>query len=357
MLKPLGLVVLALVSCLASTAPGAPGKMEEWTDTQGNRFRGEPVELYGPLALFRTGRNAGRRLPLRFLKEEDCLRLQTAVDAQPARASDWASAKAELSADLPGRVSRVVEKKLQEADLRGRPEPLLYVVFFASNGEGGSWDMLGTASQPYWDLQGKFPQQVEGVLYGLRHSVSEHSNMAVTMNVPYLVCDFYDQGKVDALERLAPGEGYALAVLSRHGVPVFFLANPDKEATAKVFADVMAMLELMKPENPKAWGDRRYYVSALQLAKFAQGRADPVLIGNPIMAEGLKQRKIYQFEAQLQVKADGTIGSVTVSPNPAISEKMAAAIATALGKAALVPAVENGVFVDGTYTYRFDVAP
>ena len=181
--------------------------------------------------------------------------------------------------------------------------------------------------------------------------------MATTMNVPWLICDLYDQQKMGVARRMAPAEGFALTVFSRHGVPLFSAESPNKEATLKVFGDLSAMLELMKPENPKGWADRTYYVSAIQLAKHAKDRGEPVLVGNPIVPDALKQRKVYAFEAQMQVKADGSVGDVQVTPDPAISEKMSAAISSALKKAAMVPAVENGKFVDGSYTYRFRTEP
>jgi hypothetical protein len=79
-----------LVSWLiAATGCGFPfkaiGKTEEWKDTQGSRFRGEPAEVLGPLALFRTSRNTGRRLPFHVLSPEDCVRFSEQLRNHPGR--------------------------------------------------------------------------------------------------------------------------------------------------------------------------------------------------------------------------------------------------------------------------------
>ena len=50
---------------ILSAAVLAPAKVEPWTDIQGNTFKGEPAEEFGPLAIFRTASGGGRRLPWR----------------------------------------------------------------------------------------------------------------------------------------------------------------------------------------------------------------------------------------------------------------------------------------------------
>lgn len=356
MMKSLAVLLTGLMLACPALS-GAPLKLEDWVDTQGAKFKAEPVEVLGPIGLFRTGRTTGRRIPFRFLKEEDCVRFRQGLERHEPRAADWAEAKAELSAELKGRTQQVKDGKLVDADFKGRAEPLLYVVFFVANGEGGSWDMLGTANGPYWELQKKHPGMVEGVMYGLRHSLNEHANMAKTMNLPWLVTDLYAQSNIESLRRYAPGEGYAMVVLSRQAVPLFSIANPDKETVTQTLGEVLTLLDLLRPENPKSWPDRAYYEGALRKAEFAKGKADPFLIGNPLLPEGLRQRKVYHLEATLDVAADGLVTHAVLSPETPVPEKLAPALVSALKKAVLVPAIENGSYVPGTYKYQFHSEP
>ena len=356
MKSPIRTIATALLLC-STVLSAAPMKLEEWTDTQGAKFKGEPVEAFGPIGLFRTGKQTGRKLPFRFLKEEDCARFERGLQRHPARELDWSASKSEVSQDLLNHCQVVRDGKLVEADLRGRPEPIAFIIFYASNGEGPSWDMLGTASGPYWEIQKKHPGVVEGVLYGVRHSLSEHANMAKTMNVPWLVTDFYKQANMETLRQFAPAEGFGLLVLSRHGVPLFSAPSPDKDTVTKTLAELSALLDLMRPENVKAWADRAYYEGAVRKSEYAKGKAEPLLVGNPLLPEGLRQRKIYQLEARLTVAADGTVSNAELVPEVPVPEKLAPALLAAFKKAVFVPAVENGVFVEGTYLYRYKSEP
>lgn len=346
----------ALVLILLSASPlfGAP-KLEEWTDTQGTQFRGEPSEVLGPLALFRTGYVTGRHLALRYLTDQDCVRFYEGAKATPARANDWAEAKSSVSLDLKGNVSRLTpEGKLVSAEFKGRREPQFYIVFFASNGEGNSWGMLSTAVPLYSKLKGIMPDEFEGVYFGLRHNAYEHSNMVKSLKLPWLVCDLHEQGKIAALGRFAPGAGYSMLIVTRNGIPLFAAQDPEPEKVKELFASLAGMLDLMLPENPKAWPDRQHYLKAVQPVAHPQGVTEPVLVGNPLRADGLVQRKVLRFNAAINVAADGSVSGVTMSPDELLPEKMSDPIANALKKAVFVPAVENGKYVDGVYHYHFE---
>jgi hypothetical protein len=111
----------------------------------------------------------------------------------------------------------------------------------------------------------------------------------------------------------------------------------------------------MRPDNPSSWNDRAYYLRAVQPAAYRTGRCDPVLLGNPFRAEALKQRGVFRFDATIQVAADGHVTGVSVKPDENLSPAMAEVLGDALRQAVLVPAVENGKFVDGICAYHFEV--
>jgi hypothetical protein len=118
------------------------------------------------------------------------------------------------------------------------------------------------------------------------------------------------------------------------------------------------LLDLLRPENRRSWKDRAYYLSVVQPVAYATGHCDPLLVGNPVIAEGLKQRRIFRFDAAVHVAAGGGVTQVVFPPDTTLSPDIAGAIAGAFEKVAVfVPAVDNGKFVDGVYAYHFEVAP
>lgn len=330
----------------------APVKLEEWRDLQGNQFKGEPTEVLGPFALFRTGLKTGRRVPLQNFAPPDCVRLNEALRGKPMRADKWANATGDVTHELIGRLMQVDRDKLVRVDLAARPEPAVLIVIFAANAEHYSWDMLTDAEPLFTKLRDTYPGMVEGVMYGVRHNQTEHLSMALTRKVPWLVTDFFEQGLLNNLNRFVP-ETYSILVLSRDGVPLFLEDHPDTAATTKIFNDVSALLDLMRPENPKAWAPRTHFLNAARQVEFTQGHADPLLVGNPLMKQGLVQRKVFRFEAEIQVTAEGRVKEVKMLPDDMLPEKMSAPIAEGLKKAVFAPAIQDGVFVDGVYLYHF----
>ena len=331
---------------------------QEWKDAQGNSFKAEPVEVLGSLGLFRVGHRDGRMLPWRQLSPADCVRFYEHVRDLPARAEDWAQSKSVITREIAGRVQRIQGDKLVAAELKGRPEPEFLMVFFASNGAGKSWDMLGASNWRFSQLQQARPGLVEGLFFGIGHTVTEHAAMALTMKLPWLVADFHEERRMAALLEFGSGEPgwFAVVVLNRDGVPVFSAENPTEADIKKIFADLGGLLDLMRPEFPRSWADRAYYLRAVQPVAHAGDRAEPVLVGNPLVPEGLKKNNVFRVDADLDVDADGKVTAVALPPNPDLPPSMAAPLSDALKKACLfVPAVDHGKFVAATYHYHLEV--
>ncbi len=360
MSRPRRRLCRCLVTLLAlGFAPLALAAGQEWKDPQGNAFKAEANEVLGPLGLFQTSRTGSRLLPWRALSPADCVRFDETARRLPARAADWAQGKSRLSLELKGRVSRVEGEQLVPALFAGRPEPQFLIVFYANNSVGKSWDMLGHAVEPFNQLKQAFPGQSEGLFFGMWHKFDEHRDMALQMKLPWLVADFAEENHLTSVVQFAPlsdKESFSLVVLNRDGVPVFSASNPDNAAIDKVFADLTGLLELMRPGNPRGWADRAHYLRAVQPVAYAAGQADPVLVGNPLVPEGLRKNKVSRVDATLTVAADGSVTAVALKPEANVSAKMSAALVDALKQACVfVPAVDHGKFVDGTYHYVLEV--
>ena len=347
-----GSVVLAVLAM--GWAPGS-AKSEAWKDSEGNRFRGEPAEVIGPFALFSTSSTSGRRVPLHLLAPADCVRFWEQVRTKPARASDWAEAGGAVSRELLGRVLRVANGRLIPADLKGRPEPECFILFFASHGEGKSWEMMGNAAAGYARMQQEYPGMVEAVFYGVRHTRADQADMAVNMNLAWLVADASEESRMNRISWFVPADGYGVVIVNRDGVPLFSSGGENEAVVRKLMDELALLLQLMSPGNPASWKDRLHYFRATQPAAYANGQCDPLLIGDPLRPDALKQRGVFRFEAVIHVAAAGAVSDAAVKPGGEMPAELEAPIGEALRQAVFVPAVRNGQWVDGTYLYHCEV--
>jgi hypothetical protein len=352
LILPRLLCVLALASTLSS-----PAKIEDWKDPQGNIFKAEPSEALGPFALFRTPTGAGRRLPWRALSPADCVRFDEQTGAKPEPAAHWADATGQLTGRLRGTLREFAGVSPVQADLTNRPEPQLLIVFYVENSASGSWDMINRSIAPYQALLAKHPGEVAGIQYGVNHGTQEHSDMALRTKAPWLLMDYDEQRRVPALFRVTPGRSeFALYLFSREGVPIIAAINPDEAATKAFFVDAEALLELLHPGNPLSWADRAHHLKSVQAARHGQDSVGPILVGNPLVPKGLKERGIFRVEAKIEVGADGKATAVTLKDEASIPAAMAPALAKALQRSSVfVPAVDHGQFVAGTYDYLVEV--
>jgi hypothetical protein len=340
-----------------SSALLCPAKFEDWKDPQGNVFKAEPAEALGPFALFSTPSGGGRRLPWRALSPADCVRFEEQVGPKPASAARWSDATGQLTGRLRGYVRQFDGANPLIADLANRPEPELLIVFYVDNDASKAWDLLNQSITPFQALQARHPGQIAGLQFGVHHGEQQHSDMALRTNVPWLLVDYTEQRRLTPLFRLSPGrDEYALYALSRDGVPVFAALNPDEAAITQFFADADVLLTLLRPGNPHSWPDRAHHLSALQAARHAQDRAGPVLVGDPLVPKGLRERNIFRVEAKIEVGVDGKATAVTIKEDGSIPAAMIPALAKALQRSAVfVPAVDQGQFVPGTYDYLIEV--
>jgi len=355
---PMRLILPRLVWTLAlSSALLAPAKIEEWKDTQGKVFKAEPAADLGPFALFRTVTGGGIRVPWRALSAADCVRFEQQLVNRPAPAARWSDATGELTGRLRGHVSQLAGITLTNAPLENRPEPNLVIIFLVDNSASGSWDMIKEAAPLYETLLAKHPGTAAGVQYGVNHSPQEHSDMAQRTQVPWLLVDYSEQRLIPSLFRLSPKRGeFALYAVSRDGVPIFGTSNPDEAAVRQFFVDAEALLGLLRPENPLSWPDRAHNLAALHAARHAQDRAGPLLVGNPLVAKGLRDRGIFRVAASIEVAADGKVTAVTLKDEDAIPEAMRKPLVTALQRSAVfAPAIDHGQAVAGSYDYLVEV--
>jgi hypothetical protein len=246
---------------------------------------------------------------------------------------------------------------LVAANLDHIPEPEMLIVFYVDNSASGAWDMIGKGAPLYQALQAKFPGRMSAIQFGASHRMQEHNDMALKARTPWLLVDYDEQARLNALSRLAPRrQEFSVYALSRDGVPIFGVENPDETAVKQFFADAAALLGLLSPGNPLSWPDRAHYLGALHAARHQQDSAGPLMVGNPLVAQGLRERGIRRVAADIAVGADGKVTSVVLKDESTVPEPMRKPLLTAVQRSAVfVPAVDHGKFVAGTYDYLVEV--
>lgn len=312
--------------------------------------------MLGPLALFRSSRTSGRRVLLRGLPPEECLRFQRETADRPARADQWTQAQGIISREFPGNVLRVKNKDLVPADLAGRPEPEIFVLLFASHNDGESWAMLRNFQPTYRRIQQIYPGRCETVFFGVRHDGGQHKRIAVEGNMPWLVTEFSSQPQLGPVARYAPGEGILMLAISRDGVPLTSSRGQDVQAVKKFIDELTDVLRVSDPENPATWRDRLQYLNAVRPAQFPAARAEPVLVANPLRADGLRQYGVTRVAAKLEVGADGKVSAARLAPDAGVPAALAEAVTEALRAGAVFsPAIERGKPAASHFDYVLDV--
>ncbi len=355
---PRRLVLLGVaVSLWFSVAPGVQAKMSTWKDVQGGTLKGEPTEILGPFVIFRTS-GGGRRVLLRAFSPEDCQRIQAEVAARPAKAARFADAKAYATGGLVGRVQRVVDRTLVDADLAARPEPDLLLVLAGSNNSSEGWFMVSNLHEFYRRLQRVYPDTVEGVFLGARHDANQHRNIAVAGAMPWLVSELHEQPGMGALRSYVPSvEGANLVLVTREGVPLVAAKGGDSAEVRKFVDQTSELLWQIDPANPAGWPDRLHFMAAVRPREFAQAQTGPLLVGNPLRPDVLARYGIRRVTARLDVGADGKVTPVILSGPDDVPADLVEAIRAALARAVVAPAIDRGRPVAGQLDYFMEARP
>lgn len=263
--------ILLIMALLASALPVA-AKTSEWTDLQGTTFKGEPLEILGPYALFRTSFGGGKRVLLRGFSNESIQRFwQEARDPDPT--PRWSDTHADATEDVVGHALQLGDNgKLVKVDFTQVEEPRLLLVLYGSHNDGEGWDMSNALSSIYKRFQRVHPGQLGCLFIGLRHDREQHLRIVTQTGMPWYVADLDDQPEMRTLIRYAPKEGSLMLLMSRNGQVILSGRASDKAAIAGFVDALYDFLWQLDAANPKFWPDRQHY----RVGAPAPARARPV---------------------------------------------------------------------------------
>ncbi len=347
---------LWLFAFAVPVASAADSPMQEWKDQKGAVFKGEPIEVMGPLALWRTGSTSSKFLPMRVLPPEDCLRFYRAIAGQQPRAARWSEAKGRASSEFIGRLERVQAGQFKPVDLTAMPEPELMVVVLASRRAEDVGTLLYNLTPFVSRMERVYPGRVAAVLMSIGSEGGPLNIRGQSGNWPWYVVDPAKQGGMKVMSNFMNGGGFLMMLMTRQGVPLFGMPAVSVTEVMQFIDGASDMLWQLNPANPRTARDRAHYLRTTRPVEFAEGKAGPLLLADMFKAEGLRQNGIMRIEAKIEVAADGSVTAVEMLPTAEMPPKVIPPLTEAIKRSAMfVPAIEKGVPVAESFTYSFGV--
>ncbi|HEY1794157.1 MAG TPA: hypothetical protein VGG34_14670 [Opitutaceae bacterium] len=342
-------ILSAAIITLAS--PGF-ARDEKWQNATGETFSAAPAEILGPWALF----DDGTFVPLSKLTPEECVRFYEGIKDNPQRAADWKDAKSAISQETYGRLLKYKGEELAPDSEAGQPEPEFYIIFFTQGDKNMSWNELQRSTPSlYAATVKKYPGLVQGIVFGVGDTVQDQFDISVNTHGDWLFTVFDSEVQMRTLTHRIPTNNYGIVVMTRTGVPLY---GPESTTDDQVKDTFKHLDEILKHITPgvQVWAEQVYFWRQVQPVIYAEGTADPKLIGNPLSVAILRRMNIHRVDATFHVAASGEIQSVEVVPNGMDAKTVSMFAGGLKEKTAFVPAVDHGKFVAGTYQYHLEVA-
>lgn len=343
--------ILLFVSALV-----LPAASSNWTDTQGVTFKGEPKGTYGPYALFKTGPGKGRRVLFRMLSPEDCIRFYKETSGKYQKAADWSKGRSSVTFDLPDRVRVLKNDVLVPAAFKGKPEPELYVLLFASSWEGNAYKVPERFRGTYERLRRLYDNEMEAIYIGVRQDAKGDLGFAKGARIPWLVADYESRDGIEVYRQFAPEQGTYMVLVTREGIPLALNEVDSIEGTKKFIDELCMTMAAGDEANSFFWKDRAYYLANTRPIQYATSSAPALLVGNPLRASVLRKNQINQLSAKLEIDAQGNVTSAVLANRDALKPSFAAAMEKAFKTSfVFVPAIEQGRPVAASYDFAYTV--
>jgi hypothetical protein len=348
------LLCIAIAIAFCGVAATAFAKSEEWTNAKGEKFSASPSDIIGPWALF----DDGTLVPLLALSSADCVRFYERLKDMPARAANWKDATSEVSNEVYGRLLHYSGNDLVDDNEATRPEPEFFIIFYVTNDDNLSWNMLQRSTpELYAKMVKNHGDLVQGMVFGdgMTYALQDHYDVATHTHGEWLFANFGSEALMRTIVQMTPTNLYGTLVITRRGIPLFGPDAATDDQVKDTFAKFNELLNHMRPDDPKVWLAQAHYHYAVQPVAFINGHADPMIMGDPLSAAVLRKMKIFKVDATFHVSADDKVTSVDVVPN-GMSPAMVKMFSDGFQKKCVfVPAVDHGKFVDGTYAYHLEV--
>ena len=201
----------SLLPPLAALRAAAP----EWKDAKGATFRGDPVEVVGPMALFRTGSVSTRFVPTRAMSPEDCVcdSIRQSPDARRAGALERGEGRGD--GGPRGKLKRSDNRELKPIDFAQTPEPEMIIAVFIGKREGSVNHLLDNLAPFVSRVRRVYPGRVEAVILPSRQANMDSRWLPARS---WLVADPGEGGRDQAHAALRAGAGHVVRADDARGL-------------------------------------------------------------------------------------------------------------------------------------------
>jgi hypothetical protein len=364
MRRPRRFLLCAILSVVVLREPAGAAN-SEWKDHQGAIIRGEPVEVFGPFALFRTGPTTSRLLPMQVLPPDDCVRFYHAIAHRAPRAARWSDAKGEASREFIGHLRQSEKGKLHAFDFTSVPEPeLILAIFVGRNSNAAAPHLLldnlvpfvSRVQRIYSGPMAAIVCSTPGANFSLR-PMPDSRTWLEAHEKTFVVFAPEKLAGAKGLARFASDSGFAMVLMTRDGVPLIGSEANEVRDVMKFVDDASNLLWELNAANPRGARNRLHYLRAVRPIEFAGGTTPPLLLIAPLKVDALRALGVVRIEADLEVGADGKTTAAELRPQSQLPPGLVSPITEALHRTIFLPAIDHGVAVPGKHRYELKIDP
>lgn len=247
--------------CIALSTAAASNSIESarptlWKTHTGESFEGRISEVLGSVVVV-TGKNRNALLFLNSLSDAETEQVADFLQVKAAGPVVWQDSNAKVSKALRGKLLELRDGKLVDVDLKSRPEPELYLIYFSAGWCPPCHRFMPFLLKAYERYQKAVPGKVEVIFVSSDEGLSQQVAYVKKSTMPWPVLRFSALRSVREIERWA-GDGIpCLVAITRSGDLLFHSYKGDEYlGPDHVLAACDQLIGNMTANDPGARRDR-----------------------------------------------------------------------------------------------------
>ena len=252
----LGLLLIALSAAAAPPISAETVRPTVWQVPTGESFEGRLSEVLGSVVVV-TGKNRNALLLLKGLSDAETEQVADFLQVKAAGPAVWQDSNAKVSKALRGKLQQLQEGRLVDVDLKSRPEPEVYLIYFSAGGCPPCHRFMPFLVKAYERYQKAVPGKVEVIFVSSDEGASQQVAYVKKSAMPWPVLRFSALRSVREIERWAGSGIPCLVAITRSGDVLFHSYKGDEYlGPDHVLAACDQLIETMTANAPSARRDR-----------------------------------------------------------------------------------------------------
>lgn len=315
---------------------------ESWSTTQGAAIEGRLSRVYGDLVVI-TRENGSAILPLEHLDDASLLKVADFLAKPPTpEPSSWELSSSKVAKSLANRLVTLQDRKFVPFQLKGRPEPEFYLVYFGAYWCGPCRRFSPRLLETYRRLKQVAPERFEVVFVSDDTDEGEQFKYARELGMPWPILKYSSAGRVPVFDQWRGGGIPCLVVLTREGELLYHSYRGKEYLGADAPLEKFAvLLEATQPNAQPTRSPGRHRLATAQAIRAAgQDSRPPQPYLITLDPRQVQAAAVPGLTAQLMIDARGRVTSAEFTPalGAAIDDMMQRAASNWL----FVPAIADG---------------